>query len=389
MELRCGIDIIEIERIKESIETLGEKFLKRIYTDKEIEYCESKKAQKYQHYAARFAAKEAVFKAISEKIKDKYQIEWKDIEITNSKEGRPQVEIRNQGIAIKQIDVSLSHCKQYATANAIVGFEDLGTTSKSSCVFFDSHAHLDDEKFNEDREKIIEETLNNNTKFVTIGYSLESSKNAIKISNKYKEVSVAVGISPNDIPQNEEELWKQLDEIEDLATKNKKVVAIGEIGLDYYWNKENKELQKQAFTKQIDIANRLKLPITIHTRDSVMDTLQILKENKVLNNGIFHCCPLNRELVKEGLKLGFYISFSGIITFKNSKNADEIINMVPNDKILIETDSPYLTPEPFRGKRNNPINVKYVAEKIAKAKNISLEEVAEITCRNAEKIYKR
>lgn len=260
---------------------------------------------------------------------------------------------------------------------------------------FDSHAHLDDEKFNEDRKELIEKIHNEGVeKFVSAGYSLEGSKKAIELSKKYEFIYATCGISPNDIPQNEEELWKMLAEIKELAEQNQKinsrgkVVAIGEIGLDYYWNKENKELQKQAFIEQIKIANELELPIVIHTREAVMDTIQILKENPVKNKGIFHCCPLNRELVKEGLKLGFYISFAGPITFKNSKNVNEIIELVPNDKILIETDSPYLAPEPHRGTRNDPRNVKYMAEKIAQVKDLTLEQIAEITYKNAEKIFK-
>ena len=234
--------------------------------------------------------------------------------------------------------------------------------------FFDSHSHLNDEKFDEDRDKVIKEIYESGTtNFVTAGYSVESSKKAIDIANNYDFIYAITGVSPNDIPQTEEELWKQLAEIKNLA-KNNKVLAIGEIGLDYYWNTENKEIQKKAFVEQIKIANELDLPIVIHTRDAVMDTIQILKENEVKNRGIFHCCPQNRELIKEGLKLGFYISFAGPITFKNSKNADEMINLVPNDKILIETDSPYLAPEPVRGTRNVPSNVRFVAQKIESSK---------------------
>ena len=254
--------------------------------------------------------------------------------------------------------------------------------------FFDNHAHLDDEKFDEDREEIIEKIHNDEIdKFVSAGYSLESSKKSIELSKKYDFIYSTCGVSPNDIPQTEEELWKELDEIKKLAKENKKVVAIGEIGLDYHWNTENKELQKKAFVEQIKIANELNLPIQIHTRDAVMDTLEILKQNNVNKKGIFHCCPLNRELVKEGLKLGFYISFAGPVTFKNSKNANEIIEMVPNDKMLIETDSPYLSPKPFRGKRNDPRNVKFIAKKIAEVKNLTTEEVAKITYENAMRIF--
>ena len=169
--------------------------------------------------------------------------------------------------------------------------------------------------------------------------------------------------------------------------KCKKIVAIGEIGLDYYWNKENKELQKKAFIKQIELANKLELPIVIHSRDASVDTIDIIKNNIVNKRGIFHCCQLNQEMVKQAINLGYYISFAGPITFKNSKNAKEVVDLVPMDKILIETDSPYLSPEPNRGKRNDSRNVKYVAEKIAEFKNMSLEEIARITYENAMKIF--
>lgn len=254
---------------------------------------------------------------------------------------------------------------------------------------FDSHSHLNDEKFDEDREKTIDEIVKSGvTNFITAGYSVESSKKAIEIAKKYDFIYTTAGVSPNDIPQDEDELWKQLAEIENIAKNNSKVLAIGEIGLDYYWNTENKELQKLAFIEQIKIANKLNLPIVIHTREAVMDTLQILKENKVENTGIFHCCPQNRELIKEGLKLGFYISFAGPITFKNSKNAVEMINLVPNDRVLIETDSPYLAPEPVRGTRNTPSNVRFVAQKIADVKGLTLENVEKITFENTKRILK-
>lgn len=254
--------------------------------------------------------------------------------------------------------------------------------------FFDSHSHLNDERFDEDRISVIDNLKKEGiTRFITNGYDLEGSKKAIEIAENCDFTYATAGISPNDIPQNEDELWKQIDEIRIIA-KNPKVVAIGEIGLDYYWNKDNRELQLEVFKKQIDIANELDLPIVIHTREAVMDTLQIVKENPVKNKGVFHCCPLNRELVKEALKLDFYISFSGVVTFKNSKNADEIISMVPMDKILIETDSPYLAPEPVRGTRNTPANVKFVAAKVANVKGIEIDEVAKITFENASKLFK-
>ena len=249
---------------------------------------------------------------------------------------------------------------------------------------FDSHAHYNDEKFEEDREEILKEIYRSGvTKLVNAGYSLESSKSTIQIANSHDFIYSTVGISPNDIADYKKE---DLKEIKNLA-KSPKVVAIGEIGLDYYWNKENKDLQKEVFISQIEIANKLNLPIVIHTREAVYDTLEILKNNNCNKKGIFHCCPFNVDLVREGLKLGFYISFAGPTTFKNSKNAPEIIKMVPLDKMLIETDSPYLSPEPFRGKRNDSRNVKYIAQKIAEVKQIPLEEVAKATYNNAEKIF--
>ena len=258
---------------------------------------------------------------------------------------------------------------------------------------FDSHCHLDDERFDEDREEIIEKIKESGvTKLVSAGYSIEGSRKGVELSKKYEFIYTTCGLSPNDIPQTEEELWKDIDKIKKLVKENleyKKIVAIGEIGLDYYWEKDNerRELQKKAFVKQIELANDFDLPIVIHTRDAVMDTIEILKKNKVNKKGVFHCCPLNRELVKEALKLDFYISFAGPVTFKNSKNANEIIQMVPNDKMLIETDSPYLSPEPLRGKRNDSRNVKYIAQKIAEVKGLSIDEVAEFTNQNAKRIF--
>lgn len=254
---------------------------------------------------------------------------------------------------------------------------------------FDSHAHLDDNKFDEDRETLIGQIREAGvTKLISAGYSLKGSDMASNLARQYDFIYATAGISPNDIPQTEEELWIMLDKIKKIAKQNEKVVAIGEIGLDYYWNKENNDLQKLAFIEQIKIANEMNLPIVIHTREAVMDTIEILKKNQVNLKGVFHCCPLNRELVKEALKLDFYISFAGPITFKNSKNADEIIYMVPNEKMLIETDSPYLSPEPLRGRRNDPRNVKYMAQKVADVKGIEVEKVAKITYQNAKKIFK-
>lgn len=253
---------------------------------------------------------------------------------------------------------------------------------------FDSHCHLDDERFNLDRDELIEQLkIDGVARLVSAGYSLKSSIKAIELAKKYNFIYATIGISPNDIPENEKELMEQINGLKNLFIKNEKIVAIGEIGLDYHWNTENKGLQKKAFIEQIKLANELELPIQIHTRDAVMDTIDILKNNFVNKKGIFHCCPFNRELVKEGLKLGFYISFAGPTTFKNAKNAPEIIEMVPDDKFLVETDSPYLSPEPFRGKRNDPRNVQYIIKKIAEVKNKSYDEIEKLAYDNANRIF--
>ncbi len=253
--------------------------------------------------------------------------------------------------------------------------------------YFDSHAHYDDSKFDEDRDSVISKLYNEGvTKIISAGYSLNSSKYALSLAKKYDFIYATCGISPNDIPEKEEEFMLQLEEIKKISLDSK-CVAIGEIGLDYYWNKENKEYQKKAFIEQMNMANDLNLPIVIHSRDAVSDTLEILKKYNVNRKGVFHCCMLNRELIKEALKLEFYISFAGPVTFKNSKNASEIIKMVPDDRFFIETDSPYLSPEPNRGKRNDSRNLKYIAQKIAFEKGKSIEEIAKLSYENTMRFF--
>ena len=258
---------------------------------------------------------------------------------------------------------------------------------------FDSHAHYNDEKFDNDREEIIKQIYKSGvTKIINAGYSLESSKYALEIAKEYEWMYTISGISPNDISNNEEELTKELKQLENFIKQekhSKKILGIGEIVLDYYWEKDidKRKLQKIAFIKQIEMANNFNLPIVIHTREAVMDTLEILKNNEVIKKGVFHCCPLNIELIKEALKMGYYISFAGPITFKNSKNAEDVINLVPLDRMLIETDSPYLSPEPNRGKRNDSRNVIYIAQKIADTRKKSLEEIAKITYENTCRVF--
>ena len=289
--------------------------------------------------------------------------------------------------------------------------------------FFDSHAHYDDAKFDDNRENLIMDIFNSGvTKIISAGYSLEGSKKSLELSSKYNFIYSTVGISPNDLverdleenitkvnenngiqvennrvefinnnyPQFVANMWKQnIEEIDKLISTNlssKRIVAVGEIGFDYHYDTD-KKIQYEAFSKQIDIANKYNLPIVIHTRDAVMDTLTMLKEHPANKKGVFHCCPLNRELVKEALKLGFYISMAGPVTFKNSNNANEIIEMCPLERILIETDSPYLAPEPVRGTRNDSRNLKYIARKIASVKGLTIEEVAEATYKNTMRCF--
>lgn len=260
--------------------------------------------------------------------------------------------------------------------------------------FFDSHAHYNDEQFDSDRQQIINKTYEDGiTKFMCAGYSLESSKKALEIANSYDFIYTISGVSPNDVKATIDETRQDIEKIKELIVndrkdKKSKIVAIGEIGLDYYWNKENKEIQKFAFIEQIKFANELNLPIVMHTREAILDTINILKEYNVNMKGVFHCCPQNVQLVQEALKLGFYISCAGPYTFKNAKNSEEIIKLIPDDKLLIETDSPYLAPEPKRGTRNDSRNVKFIAQKIADVKGETLEKIAQKTYENACKIFR-
>ena len=254
--------------------------------------------------------------------------------------------------------------------------------------YFETHMHLDDEKFDEDRDEVIKKIWNEGvTLAINMGCDINSSNKAIEIAKNNKFIYAAVGLHPENIPQKEEELWITIEKIKQIAIQNKKIVAIGEIGLDYYWTKENIELQKKAFTKQIEIANELDLPISIHTRDSIDDMIEIIIKYKIENSGVLHCCPFNPELVKHALKAGLYIGVGGTCTFKNSKNAKKIIEMIPIDRILIETDSPYLAPEPLRGSRNDSSNLKYIVQKIAEFKNMQTKEIARITYENAKSLF--
>lgn len=251
--------------------------------------------------------------------------------------------------------------------------------------FFDSHAHYNDEKFAADWEEVQKKIREAGvSRIINAGYNLASSKIAVEMANQKEGMYAICGVSPNDIGENyQAELWQ----IEEIAKTEAKVKAIGEIGLDYHWNEDNKELQKKIFIEQIKIANRQDKPIVIHSRDAYKDTIHVLKQWEVRKRGIFHCCQLNCELVKEALALGYYISLAGACTFKNAKHADEVIKLIPDERLLIETDSPYLAPEPKRGTRNDSSNLIWIAKKIAEVKQVDVEKIAEITYKNASNIF--
>ena len=246
----------------------------------------------------------------------------------------------------------------------------------------DSHAHLMDEMYNEDIDEVIKRCIENEIiNVINIGYSKETSEKAIEMANKYDWIFATIGMHPDECNGTAD-----LSFIKELA-KNKKVVAIGEIGLDYHYETTNKENQKKYFIEQIKIANELNLPVVIHSRDADMDMLEILKKNKIRNNFVMHCFSSSLEIAKEIIKLNGYISITGTVTFKNAKNIVEVAKFIPEDKLLIETDSPYLTPEPNRGKRNEPKNVIDTAKRVAEIREISLDKLSELTIKNTKKFY--
>lgn len=249
----------------------------------------------------------------------------------------------------------------------------------------DSHAHMDDSKFDEDREYIIENLYNNHVAyFINPASDLDSSRKSIELSSKYDFIYSSIGIHPHEVESFREE---DLTELRKMA-KNNKVIAIGEIGLDYYYDNSPREIQKDIFKKQMNIARELKLPVIIHSRDAHGDTFDILNEFKGDVIGVMHCYSGSFEMAERYINLGYYISFAGPVTFKNAKNIKETASKVPLDKLLIETDCPYLSPEPRRGKRNDPRNLIYIAETIASLKNISLFELVENTRNNTIKLFK-
>ena len=250
-------------------------------------------------------------------------------------------------------------------------------------MIFNVHTHINDDQEINEAESLIKECLDNNVnKLVVIGYDVKSSKRAIELASRFENVYAAIGIHPSDVSKEN----NTIEDLEKLITS--KVVAIGEIGLDYHWdNNPSKDIQIDWFIKQLELANKYKLPIIIHSRDAMQDTIDVLKNNKHLyTKGIMHCYAGSIESSKELEKLGFYFSFAGPLTYKNAHELRKVASSIPLDKILIETDDPYLTPTPHRGKINHPSYVIYVAEELAKLKEKTYEEICDITYNNSLKV---
>lgn len=248
---------------------------------------------------------------------------------------------------------------------------------------FDTHAHYDDSSFDEDRDELLTIMPKNGVKcIINQGIDIKTSKFSIELAEKYDYIYAAVGIQPQEVYKME-----SLEEIKKLAN-HKKVVAIGEIGLEYHYDVAPHELQIEYFENQIKIANEMNLPIIVHNRDAHLDTLTVLKRTPSNNGGVIHCFSGSVETAREFIKLGYYLGFDGPITFKNAKTALEVLDYVPLDRVLVETDAPYLTPVPFRGNRNNSMYIKYIIEKIAEIKKLSIDEVSNIMTQNSLSLFK-
>lgn len=253
-------------------------------------------------------------------------------------------------------------------------------------MLFDTHAHLNAEQFDTDLEEVIARAKAEKVeRIVVVGFDKPTITRAMELIEEHDFIYAAIGWHPVDaIDMTEEDLsW-----IKELSA-HEKVVAIGEMGLDYHWDKSPKDIQKEVFRKQIALAKEVNLPIIIHNRDATEDVVTILKEEGAEEvGGIMHCFTGSAEVARQCMDMNFYISFGGPVTFKNAKKPKEVAKEIPNDRLLIETDCPFLTPHPFRGKRNEPSYVKYVAEQLAELKGLTYEEIASITTENAKRLFR-
>lgn len=249
-------------------------------------------------------------------------------------------------------------------------------------MIIDSHAHYDDEAFEEDRDNLLQSMQSNGIeKIINVGANIKGSRTSIALSEQYPFIYAAVGVHPSDTEELDEEKIAWLKEV----SKKEKVIAIGEIGLDYYWPEPDRKIQKKWFIRQMELAQEVNLPVIIHSRDAAQDTIEILKQFPA--NGVIHCYSYTKESAKEFLKMGYYFGIGGVLTFKNAKKLKEAVMEIPIERILLETDSPYLAPEPNRGKRNSSLNIPYVVKELAQLKGISEEEVINITTENTKKLF--
>ena len=251
-------------------------------------------------------------------------------------------------------------------------------------MIFDTHAHYDDEQFDTDRETLLASMPEQGVgTIVNVSATYESCERVVELVKRYSFMYAAVGIHPDEVGSLNEERFQQMKEL----CKQEKVVAVGEIGLDYYWDNESHDVQKEWFVRQLDLARELNLPVLIHSREAAADTMEIMKEHGQGLRGVIHCYSYSKEQAKEYVKMGYYIGVGGVVTFKNARKLKETVEEIPLTSIVLETDCPYLAPVPFRGKRNNSSYIKYVAEEIAEIKGISYEAVVERTEKNARDLY--
>lgn len=253
-------------------------------------------------------------------------------------------------------------------------------------MLIDSHAHLDDDRFDNDRDKLIKSLKEYGIDLIiNPGSDLGSSIKSVSLSEQYDNIYAAVGVHPHSAKEMDDSTIEVLKSF----TGRKKVVAIGEIGLDYYYDNSPREIQREKFIEQLNLAKEVDLPVIIHTRDAAQETFDILEKAQDDNlEGVIHCYSGSVEMALEYIKMGFYISLGGPVTFKNARVSREVAKAVPIDRLLIETDSPYLTPEPHRGKRNEPIYVRYVAGTISELRGISFDELAKQTSENTKRLFR-
>lgn len=252
-------------------------------------------------------------------------------------------------------------------------------------MIFETHAHYDDEAYDEDRDALIASMADYGIgTIVNVGASLGSTAASIVLAEKYPSVYAAAGVHPSETAELNEENFEWLKR----QCLHEKVVAVGETGLDYHWDEPSHEIQKYWFVRQLELAAEVKKPVIVHSRDAAKDTFDILDaHNAGQIGGVVHCFSYGREFAAEYVKMGLYIGVGGVVTFKNGKKLKEVVEAVPIEKILLETDSPYLSPEPNRGKRNTSKNIPHIAREIAQIKGITYDEVVRITAENAMKLY--